>query len=537
MSAANGAWVMTSLSSLSKALLCAAAAAALAVAGGVLHAALLPTAPWWHVALALSAAAAAAATIRYLIGAKKSIRAISEVCMGAARGDLEARIVFADEHGSLGGLQRAVNHLLDIADAFVRESSAAMECVGRGKYFRKVLVRGLPGAFRKSAEAINAAVETMDRESSAAQRNLEASNAELRHRGAALEKRTRSMEDLSRMIQRMHGCQNEAELADIVRVFVPQILPGTPGIFYVMNSSRNFMAPVADWSHPVSTPVEYHPDDCWALRRGQPHLHAETSADVGCKHVDAAADVYYACIPLVAQGDIVGMLYLEFSADGEDGARPATLQRDALVVAENIALTLANLRLRETLRNQSIRDPLTDLFNRRYLEETMELDLARSARDEAPHACIMVDIDHFKRFNDTFGHQAGDAVLGRVGRILAAHVRKGDIACRYGGEEFTLLLRGAGVKDAVVRAERIREAVKNTTVTHQGMTMGPVTLSCGVAGFPSDGRTAKDILRAADAALLRAKRRGRDRIEQADIDLELRGPRPQLVADSGKTLG
>lgn len=528
---------MTSLSSLSKALLCAAAAAALAVAAAVLHAALVPGTPWWHVALALPAAAAAAAAIWYLLAARKSIRAIADVCTSAARGDLEARIVFADEHGPIGTLQRAVNHFLDIADVFVRESSAAMEYVGRGKYFRKVLARGLPGAFRNSAEVINAAVETMDRDSSVARRNLEASNAELRRRSSALEKRTRSIEDLSRMTQRMQGCRNESELADIVRVFVPQILPDTPGVFFVMKNSRNYIAPVADWSNPRATPAAFHPNDCWALRRGQPHLHIETSTDVGCGHVGETEHICYACIPLVAQGDIVGLLYLEPCGESEDGPKPVTLDRDALVVAENIALTLANLRLRETLRNQSIRDPLTDLFNRRYLEETLELDLARSARDETPHACIMIDVDHFKRFNDTHGHEAGDAVLARVGRVLAAYVRKGDVACRYGGEEFTLLLRGASVADAVVRAERIREAIKNTTVIHDGLELGPVTLSCGVAGYPGDGRSATEILRAADAALLRAKRQGRDRIVEANAELEMRGPGPQLVADTNKAAG
>ena len=153
---------MTSLSSLSKALFCTAAAAVLAIAGALVHAALVLDMPWWHVALALPAAAAAAAAIYYLRAAKKSIRSLSEVCASAAAGDLEARIVFPEEEGSVGALQRAVNHLLDVTDAFVRESSAAMEYVGRGKYFRKVLARGLPGAFRNSAEVINTAVETMD---------------------------------------------------------------------------------------------------------------------------------------------------------------------------------------------------------------------------------------------------------------------------------------------------------------------------------------------------------------------------------------
>jgi diguanylate cyclase (GGDEF)-like protein len=207
----------------------------------------------------------------------------------------------------------------------------------------------------------------------------------------------------------------------------------------------------------------------------------------------------------------VGLLYLE----GCDPAAGPDLQ----MLAETIALALANLRLRETLRNQSIRDPLTGLFNRRYLDESLDLDVARSARAGGALGVIMLDVDHFKRFNDLHGHDAGDAVLQEMGKLLSQHVRKGDVACRYGGEEFVLVLPGATAEQARARAETLRAAAQAMTLSHKGQALGAVTVSLGVAAFPDHGNDPKVILTAADAALYAAKRAGRNRIEIAGAAL------------------
>ncbi|MGH6961079.1 MAG: diguanylate cyclase [Dongiaceae bacterium] len=178
-------------------------------------------------------------------------------------------------------------------------------------------------------------------------------------------------------------------------------------------------------------------------------------------------------------------------------------------------MALGNHRLREELRMQSIRDPLTGLFNRRYLEESLELEVGRAARAQATIGVIMFDVDHFKRFDDSFGHDAGDAVLKVVGETLSAGVRRGDIACRFGGEEFTVIAPGASAEDAARRAETLREAVSAITVLHQGRPLGPITCSLGVASFPAQGTTPAEILQAADKALYRAKQAGRNRVELA----------------------
>ena len=187
-------------------------------------------------------------------------------------------------------------------------------------------------------------------------------------------------------------------------------------------------------------------------------------------------------------------------------------QQLAAAVAEQIALALSNLMLRETLRQQSVRDPLTKLYNRRFLVETLNRELARLERKHLPLSLIMIDVDHFKSFNDTFGHEAGDAVLRDLGEILQRNIRGSDIACRYGGEEFTIVLPEANLEIGRQRAETMREAMRELQPVHDGKPLGPVTLSLGVAWFPEHGRQPDQLLQVADTALYEAKSAGRNRV-------------------------
>jgi diguanylate cyclase (GGDEF)-like protein len=215
---------------------------------------------------------------------------------------------------------------------------------------------------------------------------------------------------------------------------------------------------------------------------------------------------------MMAQGETLGLLFLRPQAGLVQAALSESKQQLATAVAEQIALALSNLRLRETLRQQSVRDPLTGLYNRRFLEEALDRELARIERKNLPLALIMMDVDHFKSFNDTFGHEAGDAVLRDLGGILQRHVRGGDIACRYGGEEFTIVLPEADLEIGRQRAETLRDAARELRLVHDGKSLGAVTLSLGVACFPENGRRREHLLQAADAALYEAKNGGRNRV-------------------------
>jgi diguanylate cyclase (GGDEF)-like protein len=214
------------------------------------------------------------------------------------------------------------------------------------------------------------------------------------------------------------------------------------------------------------------------------------------------------CAPLTASGEVLGLLHLR----GRDAAIVQSTLQLATMAADGLALNLANLRLRESLKAQSIRDPLTDLFNRRYLTETLAREFARAQRAGAPMAVMMLDVDHFKRFNDTFGHDAGDAVLRELGAFLRQSMRAEDIACRYGGEEFCLVLPQMDRDGARQRAELIRAGAARLKVKAGGRTLDPVTLSLGVAMYPENGADSESLMRAADAALYLAKREGRNRV-------------------------
>ena len=206
--------------------------------------------------------------------------------------------------------------------------------------------------------------------------------------------------------------------------------------------------------------------------------------------------------------------------------------RLAGVLAEQLSLALGNLRLQETLRSRSERDPLTDLYNRRHLELSAERELARATRHTHPLAFVMLDVDHFKMFNDTHGHDAGDAVLREVALVLKRHTRTEDIACRYGGEEFLMVLPGCPLEDAYQKSEAIREAIAQLRVTVGGTVLSRVTASLGIACYPQHGERMEELIRAADAALYKAKAAGRNQIvaTSAPGDVMLFEPEDRSVA-------
>ena len=223
----------------------------------------------------------------------------------------------------------------------------------------------------------------------------------------------------------------------------------------------------------------------------------------------------YLCVPLSAPGETLGVLYVASNPDTAPLSLAATqfeqagLLRRSIAVAERVSLALANLRLRELLRNQSIRDPLTSLYNRRYLEESLTREFHRASRAGRNISVVMLDLDHFKHFNDTFGHQVGDVLLKEVAGVIQGRVRAGDLACRYGGEEFSLILAEIGVEGAQKCVENIRQAIRHLSLHHRGQTLGTVTISAGIATYPTHADNPEDLIRTADEALYRQESRPR----------------------------
>jgi len=326
-----------------------------------------------------------------------------------------------------------------------------------------------------------------------------------------LEQRNREMNLLRQMGDLLNTCDAFNEAYTVIKQFVPLLFPSTTGALYAFSESRRAVESMVVWGDRLYSDHVFPPEDCWALRRGQLHLVNPDDSSLRCRHVDASIDKEYLGVPMMAAGEIMGLLHMELGDNHKCNQKEQEL---ALIVAEHLALSLSNLKLRETLRDQSIRDPLTELFNRRYMEESLERELHRATRKQNNLAVMMLDLDHFKTFNDTYGHEAGDDLLREFSAMIRKHTRAGDIACRFGGEEFIIILPEATLEIAAKRAEQILTSTTSLKIGGN-REYTPITVSIGIAAFPDHGKSLGELLRMSDEALYQAKNKGRNRVEIA----------------------
>lgn len=328
-----------------------------------------------------------------------------------------------------------------------------------------------------------------------------------------LEQRHQEITLLNEMSDLMQACLTVDEAYIVIAQLMPHLFPGCGGAVYAISESKQLVEAATIWGEQADADGEaaiasqflFTSDQCLALRRGQPHYVEDTHRGLCCPHLLSPLPQSYFCVPMVAQGTASGVLYISSPEQPLTQAK----QQLATTVARQVALAIANLKLYATLQNQSTRDPLTGLFNRRYLGEFLERELRRAERNQRPLSVLLLDVDHFKQFNDTYGHDAGDAVLCHLSQFLQAQVRGSDIACRYGGEEMVLILPEVALNIAHQRAEQIRQGVKHLAIEHQQQ-LGSITVSVGIACFPDHGSTSDLLLQSADLALYQAKAAGRD---------------------------
>jgi diguanylate cyclase (GGDEF)-like protein len=313
---------------------------------------------------------------------------------------------------------------------------------------------------------------------------------------------------LEQMIDLLQACFSLEDAYAAIKPLVQQLFPNEAGAIYVMSSSKNLLEAIATWGPvPLTSDPIFTPDECLALRRGQAHLVEDTHHGLVCQHIRSnSLPVETFCVPMMAHGETLGVLYVSSLNRG----KITETKQLAMRVAKHIGLALANLSLRDTLNNQSLRDPLTKLYNRRYLEESLEREIRRFERYPQSLGIILLEVERFKQFNETFGYAAGECLLREMGIFLPSQIRASDIACRYRGEEFLLLLPEAPLKVTQQRAEQLRQNVKHLNIQYGRQTLGPITISCGVASFPEHGLTGKALIRAANEALNIAKALERD---------------------------
>jgi diguanylate cyclase (GGDEF)-like protein/PAS domain S-box-containing protein len=336
---------------------------------------------------------------------------------------------------------------------------------------------------------------------------LQEANSKLEAWVHELEQRTKEMTLLNEMGDILRACLTKEEVFDVIRRVAQEIFPNQGGALYVLGPMRNILESVAEWGDASRLEPTFTPDECWGLRRGRVHWVEDTRVGLLCKHLHSEPPSGYICVPMMAQSEAVGVLHVTIP---EGTQMPEAKQRVALAMAEHVGMALSNLRLHERLLNQSIRDLLTGLFNRSFMEESLELELRRSSRSQLPLSVIMLELDNFQSINDNYGLDVGDSILRRTGMLLQANVRKGDIACRYGNQTYVILLPQGSYEIGRQRAESLCNLARNLEVKYQGAQVGHISASVGLAVFPSHGQTCEALIRSAEAALNRAKNSGGD---------------------------
>jgi diguanylate cyclase (GGDEF)-like protein len=363
----------------------------------------------------------------------------------------------------------------------------------------------------------NAQLQQEIHERSLAEDALRAANHRLVSLVEQLEQRNQEMQWLNQMSGFLQRSQSFEEAYTICLPLLRDLFHNQNGALYLITPETGRLTLVASWGEHPPTTQEFDPDACLALEGSRIHLMEDDTNSLLCSHVGGETRFPALCVQLITRGESLGLLHLTNGPDtteAESGQVLDRWERLAVMVADRIAVAMANIQLRDQLREQSIRDPLTNLFNRRYLREILEREVSRARREHYSIGFVMFDIDHFKQYNDTFGHEAGDVLLQALSSFVLEHIRGEDVVCRYGGEEFLLIMPETTVEDTWQRAEDLRTGIEQLQSVRADATVD-ITVSFGVAVLPQHGVTAENVIAAADAALYRAKTAGRNCVVSA----------------------
>ncbi|HKW87293.1 MAG TPA: diguanylate cyclase [Candidatus Acidoferrales bacterium] len=352
---------------------------------------------------------------------------------------------------------------------------------------------------------------------SSAEQELRRTNEKLVEMVNDLQQRNSEMKLLQELNEKLESCCSTNEVHPVLRTLLPKLFHTGSGTLFEWNPDLKLLESGVSWGERSSQESLFSSEECWALRSSRPHEVVGSDSSVRCPHLARLTQTNTICAPLLASGETLGLLCLrsspyELSQPKEVQDRLSTARlRVVEAASRHIALTLSNLKLRERLQAQSIRDPVTGLFNRRYLDETLQREVHRSARDAKYFSLILCDIDHFKQFNDVNGHAAGDSLLQSFGALVQKTVRAGDIACRYGGDEFVLLLVDTSLDTANSRADLLKREFQRLSIFNGETSLSAGTLTLGVSSYPIHGVSPSALLAAADRALYRGKAGGGNR--------------------------
>lgn len=319
--------------------------------------------------------------------------------------------------------------------------------------------------------------------------------------------RTEILSTLQELGTMLAMCHNLSEAGNVIEAQMPSLIPDSSGALALMNNSRDLMIIGHEWGGVWSKGQFYAPNTCWSLRKNE--VHQSNEGQLICQHLDSDVDLGTICIPLMAQGETLGIIHLR-----KNGQIPLTAENleTAHAIGKESAIAISNLNLRETLEQQARHDPLTGLYNRRHLIDQFNGFAARANQNYQPFCLLVVDVDHFKSYNDQYGHDAGDYVLTQLAKKFRKSLRTSDIACRLGGEEFALILTDMDNDKVNAFANKLRTDIESLNLIFEGRPLGEITISVGLSRYPDEGTSLPELLKSADDFLYQAKRSGRNRV-------------------------
>ena len=309
----------------------------------------------------------------------------------------------------------------------------------------------------------------------------------------------------------MQSCKSLNELFEIVSTFLENIFPNSKGNIYIYSNSRDTLEGVCTWNG-AEIEAEILPESCWGLRRGRTYIYGKNQIEFCCHHAEKNTPKEYACLPIIAHGETIGLMHIMPEHEENRTIFTEETMRLATMFAEQVSMAIANVKLRDQLLNQSINDPLTGLYNRRYFHDVFRKYIQKADRKNTTIGLISIDVDHFKKFNDNHGHDAGDMVLKTTADTMKKLFTDENIPFRLGGEEFAVLINEADLEKTLEHAERLRTSIEELTVQYGNDALPKITLSAGISMYPDNGRMPQDLMKVADDNLYKAKSAGRNRV-------------------------
>lgn len=304
---------------------------------------------------------------------------------------------------------------------------------------------------------------------------------------------------LEQLIDSLQACFSTEDAYKTIAPLMQELFPNETGAIYLASHSKTKLKAIATWGPtPLTSDPLFNPHECIALQRDKIHLVEDTHHSLRCQHIRSnLLPVETCCVPMTVHGDTLGVLYVSSLQRG----RISAAEQQATTIAKHIGLALANLRLRDSLNNQSFRDPLTKLYNCRYLKECLDREIRRSDSNPQPLGIILFSIDRFQAFIDTRTQTAGDSLLRELGMFLLKYIRPSDMACRYRGDQFLIMLPETDFAETQKQAKLLKQKIKQLGIVYKDYTLDSMTISCGVASYPEDGMTGRSVIEAAQVAL------------------------------------